>query len=468
MAAKGQLVQVRWENQACTGPRLSNGNMAARKKRKYLARLHDFHRISLKIAAGTASQQEVANFRALGSRLGHPNLRDTRERIRVAKAELAGHEELVKNANLKAWKDRMNSSNTEVSMWLKAKDQAIAHSSCTHQDDGRSFVSSSVVEAAQTIFKYWQSFWLRLDRARPEFAARTEALLGPVAEPRNEVDLPLPSGAALFKQVRKGKGAGAPDGWSKHLPCQVFVFAQIARGWVDRGEPTCQSRMICRRASKEPLAWTLERGTASAAIHSWLLNRGWVLTEGWKWSHELAGVTLSLSTPRGAGAIEDRIGVAQRSIRQAWRAWVAVQWLHSDRHELRDMNLWREGGNGLRNLDWKVTRTWAHSSAPAATVATGASFSPATWARVSTNSRAILDRCVWNCGELGTFEHFMWHCKSRHSKLRKPSNALTARFGWSIKGARVPNLDLVRAWMCQAQLVMWKHNHPGRPPDLDV
>ena len=50
----------------------------------------------------------------------------------------------------------MNSSNTEVSKWLKAKDQAIAHSS---------------------IFEYWQSFWLRLDRTRPEFAARTEALL---------------------------------------------------------------------------------------------------------------------------------------------------------------------------------------------------------------------------------------------------------------------------------------------------
>ena len=221
---------------------------------------------------------------------------------------------------------------------------------------------------------------------------------------------------------------------------------------------------LLKRASKEPVAWTLERGTASAAIHSWLLNRGWVLTEGWKWSHELAAVTLSLSTPRGAGAIEDRIGIAQHSIRQAWRAWVA----HSDRHELWAMFLWREGGNGLRNVDWKATRKWAQSSAPAATVAAGASFSPATWARVSTNSRAISDRCVWNCGELGTCEHVMWHCKSRPSELRKPSNALTARFGWSIKGARVPNLDLVRAWMCQAQLVMWKHNHPGRPPDLDV
>jgi len=95
---------LQWENQACKGPRLNPGDFAARKKRRHLARLHDYLRIASRAEDGSATEQEVLNLQALRRVLGAPTLRRTRELIRTAKAELDAHEDRTKTQALKSWR----------------------------------------------------------------------------------------------------------------------------------------------------------------------------------------------------------------------------------------------------------------------------------------------------------------------------------------------------------------------------
>ena len=137
MQAKGRLAKVSWESQACKGPRLSVGSMASRKKRRLLARLHEYLRISIRVEDGTASTQEAANLQALTRVLGSPSLRNARELIRVAKAELDAHDGRVKTQQLRMWRERLLSSTAEVARWLRAKEWPVVHCLSFTSDDGQ-------------------------------------------------------------------------------------------------------------------------------------------------------------------------------------------------------------------------------------------------------------------------------------------------------------------------------------------
>ena len=167
---------------------------------------------------------------------------------------------------------------------------------------------------------------------------------------------------------------------------------------------------VLKRASKEPVLWTLMRGTAPAALNAWLIAPCWLLAGPWRWSHPFAGLRLELSAGRGPmtpKALRDRIGRQQHCLRQGWRAWAATQWVACDRHELRTFDLWQAGGQGLRNLNWPDTQALANSRAAAATVTSGACFSPATWHVASADCRdGPRDHlCIWGCRALGTLDH---------------------------------------------------------------
>ena len=810
LQAKGGRATVSWENQACNGPRLNPGDLAARKKRRHLARLHDYLRIASRAEDGSATPQEVLNLQALRRVLGTPTLRRTRELIRTAKAELDAHEDRTKTQALKSWRQRLHTSTAEVSRWLKTKETPFVHCLCFTDEGGQVRRTASVVEGAQAIYDYWKNFWRRLDRTRPALQARTAALLATVPSPETAVVFPLPRADALQRRARRSTGSGSPDGWLgselKHLPLPVFeTFAQLADVWVSTGSVPAQfteARMICipktvtdrvcdtastrpitvmstwwrlwvstlyhsdafqawmrsvlmpeiaaingedlyvtllrvfeqlaeqgmvlaldftkafdaldarvtiemlrklkwppdllrvfssvwmqhhchpeplvagvqpqgdplgplimalwaqagllsvrgltqaqsaqttvyvddrtivarearvlslqeqswaqwsasvgllehpakteataitaaltrslaetfrpdavrkhvkllgacsyfgprahaeaeakrlqsaerrlkllgcvgfglarflreaktfalskanfgwisraptlgackklwtcmwkasgrihysnpwtrallwtnchldvqwavrlvgavlKRASKEPVLWTLMRGTAPAALNAWLIARGWLLAGPWRWSHPFAGLRLDLTAGRGPmtqKALKDRIGRQQHCLRQGWRAWAATQWVACDRHELRTFDLWQAGGQGLRNLNWPDTQAWANSSAAAATVASGACFSPATWHVASIDCReGPRDHlCIWGCGALGTLNHLRWTCPHRPRILPKPRNPLTARFGWRVEGGQqdLRRLREVREWLTFVQLQMWE------------
>ena len=79
LKAKGRLASVQWETPACQGPRIPNGNVAARKQRRLLARLFDYQRIASRRAEGTASEKEFRDFESLSQFLGSPSAQATRD-----------------------------------------------------------------------------------------------------------------------------------------------------------------------------------------------------------------------------------------------------------------------------------------------------------------------------------------------------------------------------------------------------
>lgn len=62
----------------------------------------------------------------------------------------------------------------------------------------------------------------------------------------------------------------------------------------------------------------------------------------------------------------------------------------------------------------------------------GAVRSPAVFQ--SPGSQAHPTQCVWDCGQLGTWEHCTWLCPYRPSVLDVPLNPVSKRFGWCQKG----------------------------------
>ena len=97
----------------------------------------------------------------------------------------------------------------------------------------------------------------------------------------------------------------------------------------------------------------------------------------------------------------------------------------------------------------------------ARTVSVGASVSP-----FMLQGRAgVSSRCVWGCGDWGTWDHCAWSCSDRPGVEllpARPAHQLTSRYGWKI--GFVPNIDQIQAWLVQVQSRMWEVNHP-RPAD---
>ena len=201
--------------------------------------------------------------------------------------------------------------------------------------------------------------------------------------------------------------------------------------------------------------WSLRPGTVAFCLHRWLLDRGWSLLRPWVWSHAFGQVTLDLSPPRPSPSlIPGLTSISQHNVRQGWRAWCFLKWANSGRHEIRDLSF---DSNTFCQLDFTSIRQWALHAAPAATVALGATFSPALWE----NRRPEISGCPWCKHELGHWRHICWECEQRPSNLPMP-HAWLARFGWSFIGDDPEVVQAVRCWMVQCQQAIWTQTH-GSP-----
>ena len=98
------------------------------------------------------------------------------------------------------------------------------------------------------------------------------------------------------------------------------------------------------------------------------------------------------------------------------------------------------------------------SARPAATVALGATFSPAHLSFVPSSGQSPSALCPWGCGELGFWGRICWSCRCRPSHApRRPSCAFLARFGWSTKENSKDDISRVGSWLLVCQNVLWQH-----------
>ena len=135
-------------------------------------------------------------------------------------------------------------------------------------------------------------------------------------------------------------------------------------------------------------------------LRRWFQAKGFHDVRGcpWVWAHDFAGVTVNLACRVTKMSIEAHIGLCQHNVRQGWRAWIFQRWSNSGRHELRALPAVTP--QVFRSLQFDDVRAWALSAAPAATVALGATFSPAHWSFVPSSGQSPSALCPWGCGEL--------------------------------------------------------------------
>ena len=88
------------------------------------------------------------------------------------------------------------------------------------------------------------------------------------------------------------------------------------------------------------------------------MERGWRLLRPWVWAFDTLGLVLDL------GALS--AGLAQHTLRHAWRAWCLQEFVHGTR---RDVAVGNEALRLLPDLDLDKTRKWAGTCAEARTVA---------------------------------------------------------------------------------------------------
>ena len=61
-------------------------------------------------------------------------------------------------------------------------------------------------------------------------------------------------------------------------------------------------------------------------------------------------------------------------------------------------------------------------------------------------------QCVWDCGQLGTWEHCTWFCPYRPSVLEVPLNPVSKRFGWFQRGENLDNA----VWCAKIAEKIWE------------
>eukprot|EP00434_Breviolum_minutum_P021512 symbB.v1.2.018983.t1/scaffold1531.1/size113404/2 len=209
--------------------------------------------------------------------------------------------------------------------------------------------------------------------------------------------------------------------------------------------------------------WSLKFGTPSAALHGWLLHRGWVLVRPFVWSHAVGQCRLDLSRRVTPQLLAGLIGRARHDLRTGWRGWAFQRWCCSSRHELVTLP---DPLPVFSRVNWSSAREWALSSASAATVCLGATYSPAHF-RERDPSKA---GCFWpGCSvSVAHFNHVFWECPCRvNPPVFPPGFALPpflARFGWDC-GEDADLVSAVRSWLCCVQDRLWDSRFSGRPPD---
>ncbi|CAJ1349173.1 unnamed protein product [Effrenium voratum] len=229
--------------------RQEHGVMRHRKMRRQIARLYDLAQCADKVAEGTASSQMVLNLQALRQRCGNLTAGQARAEARTLQNLLHAEEEREKGRRLRDWPTKVSTDTAALSRWLKAKADPAAESLL--DETGRH--TETAAQAADSIARYWQTFWRDLDIQRPAFHVRNAAVMEGVEVPQQEAVLPLPTGEELGARARKATGAGGADGWHsselRHLPDGAFeLFADLISGWANEGRVPLQmqqSRMVC-------------------------------------------------------------------------------------------------------------------------------------------------------------------------------------------------------------------------------
>ena len=129
----------------------------------------------------------------------------------------------------------------------------------------------------------------------------------------------------------------------------------------------------------------------------------------WVWQHAFAAVTVDASLSPSRHTLPSLSGAACHALRQGWRAWVFQEWASSGRHEISSLPSLTS--SLFRSIQIDDVRSWVLSSAPAPSVGLGATFSPATWDRVSGVGQSSL--CPWGCHSAGFWDHICWSCSRR-------------------------------------------------------
>ena len=106
----------------------------------------------------------------------------------------------------------------------------------------------------------------------------------------------------------------------------------------------------------------------------------------------------------------------------------------------------------FHQIDLGRTQEWSLSCAAARTVSVGASVSPA----ALDGRTGVSNRCVWGCGDRGTFEHCAWGCGERPERhIARPGHPLGSRFGWAFKRDSDEYIKGVQAWLVRVQQAIW-------------
>ena len=133
-----------------------------------------------------------------------------------------------------------------------------------------------------------------------------------------------------------------------------------------------------------------------------LVDQGWSVTRTWAWVFEHnSGQRLDLRVGRLP------LTKAAHVLREGWRAHLFARFLLSDRHEAADWHALADWRQQFRQVALEPTRKWLFSEPPARTVAMLAAASPA-WQVPGSSFR-----CLWGCGELGSWDHICWQCPLR-------------------------------------------------------
>ena len=189
---------------------------------------------------------------------------------------------------------------------------------------------------------------------------------------------------------------------------------------------------------------------ASADIHFFFHPR----LRPWVWQHAFAAVTVDASLSPSRHTLPSLSGAACHALRQGWRAWVFQEWASSGRHEISSLPSLTS--SLFRSIQIDDVRSWVLSSAPAASVGLGATFSPATWDRVSGVGQSSL--CPWGCHSAGFWDHICWSCSCRPAHAPdKPACAFLARFGWTLSTNHLDPTQVtkVRGWLTECQSAIW-------------
>ena len=134
--------------------------------------------------------------------------------------------------------------------------------------------------------------------------------------------------------------------------------------------------------------WSLRFGSPCATLNTWLLRCHWVRVRPWVWQHPLGGVKLDLSVPLSPQLVDGWINHCRHVLRVGWRAYQFKEWCASSRHELLEIP---SPLHWFQKINWGDARDWATTTASAATVCLGATYSPAHWQHKDP-SRA---GCIW-------------------------------------------------------------------------